>query len=144
MRIMLRAKIHRATVTQADLHYVGSLTLDRDLIEAAGLLLGEQVDVMDINNGNRLTTYVIGGPAGSGIVGINGAAARLIDPGDLVIIVAYAVLSEQEAHTMRPRVVFVDESNRAVEIGADPALVPDDPAAGTLVSGDRDFREFAR
>jgi aspartate 1-decarboxylase len=144
MRIMLRAKIHRATVTQADLHYVGSVTLDHDLIEAAGLLPGEQVDVMDINNGNRLTTYVIDGPAGSGIVGINGAAARLIDPGDLVIIVAYAVLSEQEAHTMQPRVVFVDESNRAVEIGANPALVPDDLTAGTLVAGDRDFRELAR
>jgi aspartate 1-decarboxylase len=145
MRVMLRSKIHRATVTQADLHYVGSLTLDHDLIEAAGLLPGEQVDVVDINNGTRLTTYVIEGSAGSGVVGINGAAARLIAPGDLVIVIAYAVLGEQEAHTEQPRVVFVDEHNRQVSLGADPAWVPDHlQAAEDLVSGGNDFTGAAR
>jgi aspartate 1-decarboxylase len=145
MRTMLRSKIHRATVTQADLHYVGSLTLDHDLIEAAGLLPGEQVDVVDINNGHRLTTYVIDGPAGSGVVGINGAAARLIAPGDLVIIIAYAVLAEQEAHTEQPRVVFVDERNRLVSLGSEPASAPDHlEAAEHLLPGDRDFSVAVR
>jgi aspartate 1-decarboxylase len=97
-RNMLHSKIHRATVTQADLHYVGSLTLDRNLIEAAGLLAGEQVDVVDVNSGNRLSTYVIEGERGSGVVGINGAAARLISPGDLVIIIAYKSVAEHDAH----------------------------------------------
>ena len=113
-RFMLYAKIHRATVTQADLHYVGSLTIDRDLMDAAGLLPGEQVDVVDVDNGNRLTTYAIEGERGSGIVCINGAAARLISPGDTVIIIAYAAMDDAEARTFEPQVVFVDRQNRIV------------------------------
>ena len=100
-RFMLYAKIHRATVTQADLHYVGSLTIDRDLMDAAGLLPGEQVDVVDVDNGNRLTTYAIEGERGTGIVCINGAAARLISPGDTVIIIAYAAMDDHEAQDLR-------------------------------------------
>ena len=100
-RFMLYAKIHRATVTQADLHYVGSLTIDRDLMDAAGLLPGEQVDVVDVDNGNRLTTYAIEGERGSGIVCINGAAARLISPGDTVIIIAYAAMDDTRGADLR-------------------------------------------
>ncbi|WP_460933520.1 aspartate 1-decarboxylase [Phycicoccus ginsengisoli] len=124
-RFMLYAKIHRATVTQADLHYVGSLTLDRDLMDAAGLLPGEQVDVVDVDNGNRLTTYAIEGERGSGTVCINGAAARLISPGDTVIIIAYAAMDDAEARTFEPQVVFVDRQNRIVEVGHDAGDVPD-------------------
>ncbi len=108
-RFMLHSKIHRATVTQADLHYVGSLTIDRDLLDAADLWPGEQVDVVDVDNGNRLTTYAIEGERGTGIVCINGAAARLISPGDTVIIIAYAAMDDAEARTFEPQVVFVDE-----------------------------------
>ncbi|MEU6394549.1 aspartate 1-decarboxylase [Streptomyces sp. NPDC046939] len=136
-RTMLHGKIHRATVTQADLHYVGSLTLDRDLMDAAGLLPGEQVDIVDIDNGNRLTTYVIEGARGSGVVGINGAAARLISVGDLVIIIAYATVSDEEARTLTPDVVFVDRHNRPKHTGADPAHVPDEADAARLVRGDQ-------
>jgi aspartate 1-decarboxylase len=125
-RTMLHSKIHRATVTQADLHYVGSLTLDRDLMDAADLLPGEKVDIVDIDNGNRLSTYVIEGERGSGVVGINGAAARLISPGDLVIVIAYQSLPEAEARTLQPAIVFVDRHNKPVDIGADPAHVPAD------------------
>jgi aspartate 1-decarboxylase len=121
---MLKSKIHRATVTQADLHYVGSLTIDTDLMERADLLPGEQVDVVDIDNGNRLTTYVIPGPAGSGVIGINGAAARLISPGDLVIIISYASVRDDQARELAPKVVFVDGENRALHEGDDPAAVP--------------------
>ena len=118
---MLKSKIHRATVTQADLHYVGSLTISTDLMERADLLAGEQVDVVDINNGARLTTYVIPGPAGGGVIGINGAAARLIAPGDLVIIISYASVRDEEARDLVPKVVFVDERNRLIREGGDPA-----------------------
>ncbi|MGO4244670.1 aspartate 1-decarboxylase, partial [Janibacter sp. RAF20_2_2] len=111
-RFMLHSKIHRATVTQADLHYVGSLTIDMDLLDAAGMLPGQQVDVVDIDNGNRLTTYAIEGERGSGIVCINGAAARLVSPGDLVIIIAYAAMDDDEARTFEPNVVFVDGDNK--------------------------------
>ncbi|ORT57437.1 aspartate 1-decarboxylase [Streptomyces sp. CB03238] len=121
LRHMMKSKIHRATVTQADLHYVGSLTLDEDLLNAAGLLPGERVDIVDINNGARLTTYLIAGPAGSGIIGINGAAARLISPGDLVIIIAYGAYTDDEAKALEPRVVFVDDANRITEVGSDRA-----------------------
>ncbi|WP_141775498.1 aspartate 1-decarboxylase [Phycicoccus sp. SLBN-51] len=124
-RFMLYAKIHRATVTQADLHYVGSLTVDRDLLDAAGLLPGERVDVVDIDNGNRLTTYVIEGERGSGTMCINGAAARLIAPGDKVIVIAYAAMDDAEARTFEPHVVFVDEHNRVVEVGHDAGQVPE-------------------
>jgi aspartate 1-decarboxylase len=121
MRQMLKSKIHRATVTQADLHYVGSITLSAELIDEAGLLPGEKVDVVDINNGNRLSTYVIEGPRDSGIVGINGAAARLISPGDLVIIIGYAGVTDAEARELTPSVVFVDHDNRIIGRGSDPA-----------------------
>jgi aspartate 1-decarboxylase len=121
MRIMMKAKIHRATVTQADLHYVGSVTLDAALMEAADLLEGEQVAIVDITNGARIETYVIPGPAGSGVIGINGAAAHLVHPGDLVIIMSYAVVTDAEARAMKPHVVHVDEHNRVVKIGNDPA-----------------------
>jgi aspartate 1-decarboxylase len=122
---MLRAKLHRVTVTQADLNYVGSVTIDRDLLDAAQLLAGERVDIVDVTNGNRLTTYVIEGEAGSGQICINGAAAHLVEPGDIAIIISYAQMDEAEARAFVPRVVFVDHRNRIVEIGADPALVPD-------------------
>jgi aspartate 1-decarboxylase len=121
MRIMMKSKIHRATVTQADLHYVGSVTLDSALMEAADLLEGEQVAIVDITNGARIETYVIPGPAGSGVIGINGAAAHLVHPGDLIIIMSYAVLTDAEARAMTPRVVHVDAANRVVKIGDDPA-----------------------
>jgi aspartate 1-decarboxylase len=121
---MLKSKIHRATVTQADLHYVGSLTLCGDLMEAAGLLPGERVDVVDIDNGNRLSTYLIEGPRGTGVVGINGAAARLISVGDLVIIIAYRLCLETQARQSIPQVVFVDERNRIIHLGSDPAEAP--------------------
>jgi aspartate 1-decarboxylase len=139
LRTMLSGKIHRATVTQADLHYVGSLTLDTTLMNAAGMLPGERVDVVDIENGARLTTYLIEGPADSGIVGINGAAARLIAPGDRVIIIAYATLPDAEARTFKPRVVFVDEHNVPRSTGTDPAFVPAQSAAveAALLPGDK-------
>jgi len=121
MRIMMKSKIHRATVTQADLDYVGSVTLDAALMEAADLLEGEQVAIVDITNGARIETYVIPGERGSGVIGINGAAAHLVHPGDLVIIMSYAVLDEAEARALEPRVVHVDDKNRIVKLGNDPA-----------------------
>jgi aspartate 1-decarboxylase len=121
MRIMMKSKIHRATVTQADLDYVGSVTLDAALMEAADLLEGEQVAIVDITNGARIETYVIPGTRGSGVIGINGAAAHLVHPGDLVIIMSYAVLDDAEARAMEPRVVHVDASNRIVKLGSDAA-----------------------
>jgi aspartate 1-decarboxylase len=125
-REMMKSKVHRATVTQADLDYVGSCTLDVALMEAADLLPGEKVDIVDITNGNRLSTYLIEGPRGSGIVGINGAAAHLIHPGDLVILIAYGIFDTAEAKTFAPSVVFVDEHNAITRIGSDPAeVLPD-------------------
>ena len=121
MRIMMKSKIHRATVTQADLHYVGSVTIDADLLDAAELLEGEQVAIVDNTNGARIETYVIPGPRGTGVIGINGAAAHLVHPGDLVIIMSYALMDEAEAPAMKPRVVHVDGRNRVVKIGNDPA-----------------------
>jgi len=121
MRIMMKSKIHRATVTQADLDYVGSVTLDAALMEAADLLEGEQVAIVDITNGARIETYVIPGERGSGVIGINGAAAHLVHPGDLVIIMSYAVLSDAEARALEPRVVHVDEKNQIVKLGNDAA-----------------------
>jgi aspartate 1-decarboxylase len=130
-RTMLKSKIHRATVTQADLHYVGSVTIDADLMDAADLLEGEQVTIVDIDNGNRLVTYAITGERGSGVIGINGAAAHLIHPGDLVILIAYATLTDAEARSFAPRVIFVDGQNRQIDLGDDPAFVPDN-AAGLM------------
>lgn len=121
MRVMLKSKIHRATVTQADLDYVGSVAIDAALMEAADLIEGEQVVIADITNGARLETYVITAPAGSGIIGINGAAAHLVQAGDLVIIMSYSVLEDGEARAAKPRVVHVDEDNRIVRLGNDPA-----------------------
>ena len=121
MRTMLKSKIHRATVTQADLHYVGSVTVDEDLLDAADLLPGEQVAIVDITNGARIETYVIPGPRGSGVIGINGAAAHLVHPGDLVIIMSYALLDDAEARALSPQVVHVDQRNRIVKIGNDAA-----------------------
>src|SRR5690349_16688730 len=134
MRIMMKSKIHRATVTQADLDYVGSVTLDAALMEAADLLEGEQVAIVDITNGARIETYVIPGERGSGVIGINGAAAHLVHPGDLVIIISYGMMDETEAKSHIPTVVHVDAENRIVELGGDPAA----PAPGMLgqVRGD--------
>lgn len=121
LRTLMTSKIHRATVTQADLHYVGSVTIDPALTEAAGLVENEQVTIVDITNGHRLITYVIEGERDSGVIGINGAAAHLVAPGDLVIIIAYGQLNETEVSAHRPRVVHVDESNRIVALGSDGA-----------------------
>ena len=133
-RTMLKSKIHRATVTQADLHYVGSVTVDEDLMDAADLLAGEQVAIVDVTNGARLETYVIAGERGSGVIGVNGAAARLVHPGDLVILIAYGQMDEAEARRYVPRVVFVDADNHVLATGHDPAEAL--PGTG-LVRGDR-------
>ncbi|MEU8029589.1 aspartate 1-decarboxylase [Streptomyces sp. NPDC049099] len=121
LRTLFKSKIHRATVTQADLHYVGSVTIDADLLDAADLLPGELVHIVDITNGARLETYVIEGERGSGVIGINGAAAHLVHPGDLVIIISYAQVTDAEARELKPRIVHVDGGNRIVSLGADPA-----------------------
>jgi aspartate 1-decarboxylase len=123
-RTMLKSKIHRATVTQSDLHYVGSVTVDEDLMDAADLLPGERVAIVDVTNGARLETYVIPGARGSGVVGINGAAAHLVAPGDLVILIAYATMDDDESRRYLPRVVFVDDGNRIVHQGSNPAHAP--------------------
>ncbi|HJP69928.1 MAG TPA: aspartate 1-decarboxylase [Sphingomicrobium sp.] len=109
---LMKGKIHRASVTQADLHYEGSISIDRALIDAAGFLLNERVEIYNIDTGARFATYVIEAPRGSGTIGLNGAAARLAMTGDKVIIVAYASFEEAEARTFRPRVVLVDRDNR--------------------------------
>jgi aspartate 1-decarboxylase len=121
LRTLFKSKIHRATVTHADLHYVGSVTIDADLLDAADLLPGELVHIVDVTNGARLETYVIEGARGSGVIGINGAAAHLVHPGDLVIIISYAQVSDAEARVLEPRVVHVDRDNRIVALGADPS-----------------------
>jgi len=115
-RQMMKSKIHRATVTEADLHYIGSITIDEDLMDAAGLVENEMVQVLNITNGNRLETYVIRGERGSGDIQINGAAAHLMKKGDLVIIVAYCLLSESEVKGFSPKIVHVDAYNRIVEL----------------------------
>lgn len=124
-RPMMIGKIHRATVTQADLHYVGSITIDETLLEAADLYPGQQVDIVDVTNGSRLTTYVIPGEPGSGQVCINGAAAHLVHPGDTVIVIAYGMMADAEARHYLPHVVFVDGDNAIVEVSGEPGLVPD-------------------
>ncbi len=112
LRTMLKSKIHRATVTDANLEYEGSITIDPDLMDAANLLAHEKVDIYDITNGARLATYVIPGEPGGGTVGINGAAAHLVKPGDEVIIASYVQMDDNEARTYQPRVCFVDSQNR--------------------------------
>jgi aspartate 1-decarboxylase len=132
-------------VTQADLHYVGSVTVDEDLMEAADLLPGEQVAIVDINNGARLETYVIPGQRGTGVIGINGAAARLVAPGDLVILISYAVMDDAECRTYHPKVVFVDAANQVVGTGGDPAEALPADLTGTpgLRRGDEPSPAFA-
>jgi len=115
MRTMLKSKIHRARVTQCDIDYEGSITIDKDLIEAADLLTYEKVDVLNINNGARFHTYVIEGERGSGEICLNGAAARLVAKGDIVIILSYHVVTDDEAITATPRLVYVNSENRIVD-----------------------------
>ena len=109
---LLKAKIHRAVVTQADLDYVGSITIDSDLLRESGILEYEKVEIADIDNGNRFETYAIAGEAGSGVICLNGAAARCVEVGDKIIIVAYAYMTPEEARNHKPAVLFVDENNR--------------------------------
>ena len=108
---MMKGKLHRATVTQADMHYEGSISIDKDLLDASGILPHEQVDVLDIDNGQRFTTYAIEAPRGSRVIGVNGAAARLVQPGDKVIIIAYGQLDAAEARNYAPTVVLLDDDN---------------------------------
>ncbi|HET6628133.1 MAG TPA: aspartate 1-decarboxylase [Nocardioidaceae bacterium] len=133
LRTMMTSKIHRATVTQADLHYVGSVTVDEDLLDAADLLPGELVHIVDVTNGARLQTYTIAGERGSGVIGINGAAARLVQPGDLVILIGYGQMDTAEAREHEPHVVFVDAGNNIIGTGHDPAQALPDTG---LVRGD--------
>ena len=116
LRTMLKSKIHRATVTDADLHYVGSITVDPDLLEAADILEHEQVAVVDVNNGARFETYTIAGERGSGKIKVNGAAARLVHHGDTVIVISYAQYTREEMEHYEPRVVHVDAQNRIVTV----------------------------
>lgn len=132
LRTILGSKIHRATVTQADLDYVGSVTIDADLVHAAGLIEGEKVAIVDITNGARLETYVIVGDAGTGNICINGAAAHLINPGDLVIIMSYLQATDAEAKAYEPKIVHVDADNRIVALGND--LAEALPGSGLLTS----------
>ena len=120
-RTLFKSKIHRATVTHADLHYVGSVTVDLDLLEAADILPGELVSIVDITNGARLETYTIAGERGSGVIGINGAAAHLMHENDLVILITYAQMTTEEAKAYQPKVVHVDENNKMIQLGNDPA-----------------------
>jgi aspartate 1-decarboxylase len=109
---VLKSKIHRAVVTEANLHYVGSCTIDEDLMEAANLIPNEKITVVDVDNGNRLDTYVIKGKRGSGVISMNGAAARLVQPGDVIIIMSYARMDFEAAKTFEPRVIFPLEGNK--------------------------------
>lgn len=125
-RTLLKSKIHRATITDANLHYMGSITVDRDLMDAANMLEYEKVAIVDINNGERFETYVIEGPRGSGAICLNGAAARKVAPGDLIIIISYAEFEEEEARRWEPTKVFVDANNRVSKV--------EGPAAVSLVA----------
>ena len=118
-RKLLRGKIHRATVTGADLHYEGSVTIDQDLMDACDLVDHEAVHIWNVTNGNRFETYAIPGERGSGVVCVNGAAAHKVAKGDLVIIAAFSWMADREARTWKPHVVFVDEKNRAVDLRAE-------------------------
>lgn len=118
-RQMMKSKIHRATVTEANLHYVGSVTIDEDLLDLVDLLPGEKVQIVNNNNGARLETYTIPGPRGSGVICLNGAAARLVQPGDQVIIIGYGLFSDEEARQFRPKVAIMDDRNQVVELLAE-------------------------
>ena len=133
LRTMMKSKIHRATVTQADLHYVGSVTVDEDLLDAADLLPGELVHIVDVTNGARLETYTIAGERGSGVIGINGAAAHLVHPGDLVILIAYGQMETAEAQVYRPERGLRRRRQPGVGTGSDPAEASGRPG---LVRGD--------
>ena len=113
---MLKGKIHRATVTQAELDYIGSITVDMDLLEQAGILEYEKVHIVDVNNGSRFETYTIAGERGSGIICLNGAAARCVQKGDKIIIMSYASMTPEEANVNPPKVVFVDEQNKPTRV----------------------------
>ena len=113
---MLKAKIHRATVTQAELDYVGSITVDMDLLEQAGILEYEKVQIVDVNNGSRFEIYTIAGERGSGVMCLNGAAARMVQTGDKIILMAYAQVTPEEASELRPTVLFVDEKNKVTKV----------------------------
>ncbi|MGD8189243.1 aspartate 1-decarboxylase [Brevibacillus ginsengisoli] len=115
-RTMMKAKIHRATVTEANLNYVGSITIDKKILDALDLLPNEKVQIVNNNNGARLETYIIEGEPGSGVICLNGAAARLVQPGDVVIIISYAMMTDEEARTHQPKVAIMGENNQIVEI----------------------------
>lgn len=116
-RTMMKSKLHRATITDANLNYVGSITIDEDLMDMADLYANEKVQIVDNNNGARLETYTIPGPRGSGMICLNGAAARLVQPGDKIIIISYAMMTDEEAKLLKPKVVILDEANKPVESG---------------------------
>lgn len=116
LRTMMKAKIHRATVTEAHLNYVGSITIDKEILDALDILPNEKVQIVNNNNGARLETYVIEGEPGSGVICLNGAAARLVQPGDIVIIIAYALMSDEEARRHQPRVAIMDEHNKIAQL----------------------------
>ena len=113
---LMKGKIHRATVTEANLEYVGSITIDQDLMDRAGFYPNEKVQIVDNNNGSRLETYIIPGERGSGVMCLNGAAARMVQPGDKIIVIGYCWLPESEAMTHTPKIVFVDDQNKPVEV----------------------------
>lgn len=115
-RMMMNSKLHRATVTEANLNYVGSITIDRDLLDAAGMLPNEKVHIVNNNNGARFETYIIEGERGSGFICVNGAAARLVQPGDIVIIISYVYVTNQEAASHEPTVLLMDEKNRIQQV----------------------------
>jgi len=117
-RIMLKSKIHRATVTEADLNYVGSITIDEALMETADILENEKVQIVNNNNGARFETYVIKGPRGSGVICLNGAAARLVHPGDKIIIISYVMVDNREAADFKPKVLFVNDNNQVIEVSS--------------------------
>lgn len=137
-RTMCKGKIHRATVTQANLNYIGSITIDQDLLEAADIYPYEKVQVVNVTNGSRLETYAIAGARGSGVICLNGAAARLTAEGDIVIIISYGQFDEQEIRSLVPKVVFVDEQNRLTELKRVPLIemlpVPEPEADFTVES----------
>lgn len=115
MLTMFHSKLHRARVTHSELHYNGSMGIDRDLLDMAGMLPGQQIDVLNVNNGNRFTTYILEEPRGSKTIGVYGAAAHLADPGDIVIVIAYATMDEKEAKKFKPVTLVLDENNNVVE-----------------------------
>lgn len=115
---MFKGKIHRAVITEANLNYVGSITIDKTLMDAAGILPGERVQIVDNNNGSRLETYVIEGEPDSGVICLNGAAARMVQPGDVCIIIAYCWIEQEKALDFEPKVVFCDENNKIVELAS--------------------------